>query len=266
MSTTVIIPARHASSRYPGKPLVELTGATGVARSLVERSWRAANEAAGIDRVVVATDDDRIAEHARGFGAEVAMTPESCRNGTERCAAAAFDLGLDATDVVINLQGDAPLTPPWFVEALARAMADPQVQVATPVLRLEADMLQSFKDDRAAGRVGGTTAVFDRQGRALYFSKEVLPYTGRSFAPGEEIPVFHHVGVYAYRPPALSAYIGWPESLLETWEGLEQLRFMENGTPVTCVEVEAKGRAFWELNNPVDVARIEAILKAQGQE
>ena len=266
MGTTVIIPARYASTRYPGKPLVELAGATGVKRSLVERSWRAAKEAAGIDRVVVATDDDRIAEHASAFGAEVAMTPESCRNGTERCAAAAADLGLGDADVVINLQGDAPLTPPWFVEALAQAMADPTVQVATPVLRLEAETLQSFKDDRAAGRVGGTTAVFDRRGRALYFSKEVLPYTGRSFGPEEEIPVFHHVGVYAYRPPALAAYIAWPEGALEKWEGLEQLRFMENGVPVTCVEVQAQGRAFWELNNPVDVARIEAILRAQGQE
>ncbi|WP_112321035.1 3-deoxy-manno-octulosonate cytidylyltransferase [Oceanibium sediminis] len=264
MSVTVVIPARYASTRYPGKPLVELTGATGQARSLIRRSWDAAMEASGVDRVVVATDDSRIAEHATGFGAEVVMTPETCRNGTERCAAALDPLGLGEDAIVVNLQGDAPLTPPWFVEALVDAMAN-GAEVATPVLRLDAPSLASFKDDRAAGRVGGTTAVFDRARRALYFSKEVIPYTGRDFTEDEQIPVFHHVGVYAYRGAALAAYAGWDEGHLERWEGLEQLRFMEHGTPVTCVEVSAKGRAFWELNNPVDVPRIEAILKAQGQ-
>lgn len=265
MTATVVIPARYASTRYPGKPLVELTGATGEARSLIRRSWDAAQEAQGVARVVVATDDDRIADHARGFGAEVVMTPSTCRNGTERCAAALAPLGIGEDDVVVNLQGDAPLTPPWFVEALVGAMADPGTAVATPVLRLDAGGLNGFQEDRQAGRVGGTTAVFDNEGRALYFSKEVLPYTGRHFTEDEEIPVFHHVGVYAYRPAALRAYAGWPEGRLERWEGLEQLRFMENGVAVACVEVEARGSAFWELNNPVDVPRIEAILKAQGR-
>lgn len=264
MSVTVVIPARYASTRYPGKPLVALTGATGQSRSLVRRSWDAALNASGVDRVVIATDDERIAEHARAFGADVVMTPESCRNGTERCAAALSPLGLSDDDVVVNLQGDAPLTPGWFVEALIDAMAGGAV-VATPVLRLEADALAGFREDRAAGRVGGTTAVFARDMTALYFSKEVVPYTGRDFSAGEVIPVFHHVGVYAYRPAALRAYTGWGEGTLEKWEGLEQLRFMENGIPVTCVEVESRGQAFWELNNPVDVPRIEAILKAQGR-
>ncbi len=264
MSLTIVIPTRYASSRYPGKPLADLVGASGQARSLIRRAWDAAVAVPDADRVVVATDDDRIADHARGFGAEVVMTPTTCRNGTERCAAALDPLGLDDDAVVVNLQGDAPLTPPWFVTALAEAMRDHRVQVATPVLRLEADALARFKQDRAAGHVGGTTAVFDQQQRALYFSKEVIPYTGRDLAPGEEIPVFHHVGVYAYRPAALRAYAGWDEGALEQWEGLEQLRFMERGTPVTCVPVDGQGRAFWELNNPVDVPRIEAILKTLG--
>lgn len=261
MAVLIVIPARYASSRYPGKPLVELRGAGGQARSLIRRSWDAAMAVRGIDRVVVATDDDRIAEAARDFGAEVAMTPESCRNGTERCAVVAEGLG--AEDIVVNLQGDAPLTPPWFVEALVAALAgDANRQVATPVLRCDAAALAGFLEDRRNGRVGGTTAVFDRAGRAMYFSKEVLPYTGRPLGAGEEIPVFHHVGVYAYRPAALAAYARWAPGPLETWEGLEQLRFMENGTPVHCVEVEGRGRAFWELNNPSDVGRIEAILTA----
>ena len=259
MAVQIVIPARYASTRYPGKPLVELRGASGAGRSLIRRSWDAAMAVKGVDRVVVATDDARIADAATGFGAEVAMTPTSCRNGTERCAVVAEGLG--AGDIVVNLQGDAPLTPPWFIEALvAELTADETRQVVTPVLRCDAAALDGFLEDRRNGRVGGTTAVFDRAGRAMYFSKEVLPYTGRPLGPDEEIPVFHHVGVYAYRPAALSAYAGWEPGPLETWEGLEQLRFMENGTPVHCVEVEAQGRAFWELNNPSDVERIEAIL------
>ncbi len=263
MAVVIVIPARYASTRYPGKPLVTLRGAGGEARSLIRRSWEAAMAARGVDRVLVATDDDRIAAEARSFGAEVGMTPSSCRNGTERCAVVAA--GLDPDDIVVNLQGDAPLTPPWFVEALVAAMqADQGCAVATPVLRCDLAALEGFLEDRRQGRVGGTTAVFDRAGRAMYFSKEVLPYTGRPLAAGEEIPVFHHVGVYAYRPAALRAYVGWEPGPLETWEGLEQLRFMENGTAVHCVEVEGRGRAFWELNNPADVARIEAILAGLG--
>jgi 3-deoxy-manno-octulosonate cytidylyltransferase (CMP-KDO synthetase) len=262
VSVLLVIPARYASTRYPGKPLAELRGATGKARSLVRRSWDAAREVPGVDRIVVATDDGRIAEAARGFGAEVAMTPESCRNGTERCAAVLETVG--GYDVVVNLQGDAPLTPPWFVAALVEAMREPGRLVATPVLRCDSAALAGFLEDRRNGRVGATTAVFDRSGRALYFSKEVLPYTGRPLGPDETIPVFHHVGVYAYRREALEAYGGWPVGPLETWEGLEQLRFMENGLAVHCVEVEARGRAFWELNNPSDVPRIEAILRELG--
>lgn len=265
MAVLVVIPARYASTRYPGKPLAELVGATGVAKSLIRRSWEAAMTVEGVDRVIVATDDSRIAAAAEGFGAEVAMTPESCRNGTERCAVVADGLGPD-WDIVVNLQGDAPLTPPWFVSALIAAMqAKPAAQVATPVLRTEPAALESFLDDRRHGRVGATTAVFDHAGRALYFSKEVIPYTGRPLGPGEAIPVFHHVGVYAYRRAPLAAYADWPIGPLETWEGLEQLRFLENGVSVDCVEVDARGRAFWELNNPTDVPRIEAILRQIGQ-
>ena len=264
MSVLLVIPARYASTRYPGKPLVELRGATGEARSLVRRSWDAAMAVPGVDRVVIATDDDRIADAAQGFGAEVAMTPDTCRNGTERCAVVARELGA-GHDVVVNLQGDAPLTPPWFVSALIDAMqADATRLVATPVLRCDAAALAGFLEDRRHGRVGATTAVFDRAGRALYFSKEVLPYTGRPLGPAETIPVFHHVGVYAYRHGALAAYPDWPVGPLETWEGLEQLRFMENGVPVHCVAVEGQGRAFWELNNPADVPRLEAIFRDLG--
>jgi 3-deoxy-manno-octulosonate cytidylyltransferase (CMP-KDO synthetase) len=126
--------------------------------------------------------------------------------------------------------------------------------------------MDSFLADRRAERVGATTAVFDANGRALYFSKEVLPYTGRALAAGEICPVFHHVGVYAYRPEALKRYIAMPSGPLERWEGLEQLRFMENGDDVFCVEVDSRGAHFWELNNPEDVARIEHVLAERGVE
>lgn len=257
----VVVPARFASSRYPGKPLAELRGATGVSRSLVRRSWEAAREA-GVGRVVVATDDARIRDHCQAFGAEVVMTSEDHRNGTERCAEAHALLG---GALVVNLQGDAPLTPPWFVRDLVAALrARPDMDVATPVLGMEGAMLQGFLDDRAAGRVGGTTAVFGADKRALYFSKEVVPFTGRPYGPAEPTPVFHHVGAYAYRPRALAAYGSWEPGPLETLEGLEQLRFLENGVPVLCVEVEASGRSFWELNNPEDAPRIEAMMAAMG--
>ena len=263
MTVAIVIPARHASSRFPGKPLALLRGATGEARSLVRRSWDAARAVPGVDRVIVATDDDRIAAHADGFGAEVAMTSPERRNGTERCAEV-LD-GLDpAPDLVVNLQGDAPLTPPDFVTALIAAMAaDAAAQVATPVLRCDAAALANFREDRRAGRVGGTTAVFDRRMRALYFSKEVIPFSDGAPA-GETPPVFHHVGLYAYRPAALAAYRGWAPGPLETLEGLEQLRFLENGAEMLCVEVAARGRVFWELNNPVDVPRIEAAMAEAG--
>jgi 3-deoxy-manno-octulosonate cytidylyltransferase (CMP-KDO synthetase) len=260
MKTLIAIPARYDSTRYPGKPLVTLRGPDGD-KTLIRRSWEAATSVKNIDRVVVATDDERIADHANAFGAEVVMTSSNARNGTERCAEVATKL--PGFDVIVNLQGDAPLTPAWFVEHLVEGLeADPQADIATPVLRCDGRAVAGFLADRRAGRVGGTTAVFGQGGRALYFSKEVIPYTGRDYAPEEATPVFHHVGVYAYRPAALAAYPSWPVGPLETLEGLEQLRFLEQGRPVLCVEVDAMGRQFWELNNPSDVAIIEAMLTA----
>ena len=262
MSVLIAIPARYASTRYPGKPLVSLKGPDGD-KTLIRRSWEAAVAVRGVDRVVVATDDDRIADHAVGFGAEVVMTSTTCQNGTERCAEVATLL--PGYDVVVNLQGDAPLTPAWFVEGLVSGLlADPDADIATPVLRCDGRAVEGFLADRRAGRVGGTTAVFGAGGRALYFSKEVIPYTGKTYGDDELTPVFHHVGVYAYRPAALQAYPGWPVGPLETLEGLEQLRFLENGRKVLCVEVQANGRQFWELNNPSDVPVIEAMMAAMG--
>lgn len=263
MSVLIAIPARFASARYPGKPLVALRGADGVEKTLIRRSWEAAKAVRGADCVVVATDDERIRDHAEGFGAEVVMTSSDCRNGTERCAEVAE--ALPGHDIIVNLQGDAPLTPAWFIEDLVAGLrADPEAEIATPVLRCDGAALNGLLADRRAGRVGGTTAVFGTGGRGLYFSKEVIPFTPTVYKDEEPTPIFHHVGVYAYRPDALRAYPTWPIGPLETLEGLEQLRFLENGRRILCVEVEARGRQFWELNNPEDVPRIEAMLAAMG--
>lgn len=264
MSVALFIPARYASSRFPGKPLAPLRGADGEAKTLIRRSWDAAMRVKGVDFIAVATDDERIAEHARGFGAEVVMTSSAARNGTERCAEA-----LAATpdaEIIVNLQGDAPLTPPWFVEGLIDGLraAPSEIGMATPVLRCDEAALRGFQADRAAGRVGGTTAVMRNDGRAIYFSKEVLPYTEAGWTGAPPV-VWHHVGVYAYRPAALRAYADAPESALEQREGLEQLRFFEMGEDILCVEVDGRGAEFWELNNPEDTARIEGVLAARGE-
>lgn len=264
MTVSILIPARYQSTRFPGKPLAPLKGATGVTKSLIQRSWEAACTVEGVDHIAVATDDDRIAEAVQAFGGNVIMTSSECANGTERCADAVRKMATPP-EIVVNLQGDAPLTPAWFVEALiAHMRKTPDTVVATPVLRCDEEALDGFLTDRKAGRVGATTAVFDRNGRALYFSKEVIPYTDGKLIHDGVCPVFHHVGVYAYRPWALAAYVDMPVGPLETLEGLEQLRFMENGEPVTCVEVEAKGAVFWELNNPSDTPRVEAALARAG--
>lgn len=264
MSVVIVIPARFASSRYPGKPLVELVGADGKKQSLIERSWQAARQVSGVDRIIVATDDERIETAARAFGAEVMMTSSEWRNGTERCAEVAKRLG-DEAEIIVNLQGDAPLTPAWFIEDLIKGLRDDtSAAIATPVLRCDGAALNGFLEDRKAGRVGGTTAVFDRNNHALYFSKEVIPFTPGRYDDADNTPVFHHVGVYAYRPEDLQAYLNMSVEPLEELEGLEQLRFLEHGKKVLCVEVEARNRQFWELNNPEDVPRLEAMMKQMG--
>lgn len=260
-SFAIIIPARYASSRYPGKPLVRLTGATGEARSLIRRSWDCAMAVEGAAGVWVATDDERIAEEVESFGGQVVMTSPDCANGTERCAQAIAKLG-PVADVVVNLQGDAPLSPagviPQLVECLTR---DPGAVMATPAVRASRTVYEHLTSDQAAGRVGGTTVVIDGRGRALYFSKRVLPHLPPEAAALEFPPVHLHLGLYAYRPAALELYAAEPPCALEGLEGLEQLRFLDLGLPISVVSLDPLEWDAIELNNPGDKAVIERILK-----
>lgn len=264
MSVTIIIPARFASSRYPGKPLASVKGADGNAKPLIRRSWEAACRVGGVSRVLIATDDDRIGDAARGFGAEVVMTPSDCSNGTERCAAAMAALDLKS-EIFVNFQGDALLTPPQFVEALIQALVENiELSVATPALSACGDAHRRLVSDQAEGRVGGTTVVTAANDDALYFSKAVIPHIPIEKVGEPNLPIRLHVGVYAYRANALSTYQSAAPSPLETLEGLEQLRFLHLGIPVRVVNVDPAGADIWELNNPVDLAPIERELVRRG--
>ena len=265
MNSVILIPARFQSSRYPGKPLVELKGSGGTAKPLILRSVEAARRVRGISGVFVLTDDERIADACARDGVGVIMTSPECRNGTERCAEA---LGsLYEPDLVINFQGDALLTPPGFVEALIdRMAADADAMVATPAMRLRSDAVRALQSEEAAGRVGGTSVVTDTFGRALYFSKRIIPHLPVGSLSREMSPVRLHVGVYAYRPEALERYVATPVSELETLEGLEQLRFLAAGVSVAVVDVETPPFALRELNNPEDVEPIEQALAEAGLE
>jgi len=265
MNAVILIPARYASSRYPGKPLVELKGASGATKPLIQRSVEAARRVKGVDGVFVVTDDERIADGCAPAKVGVIMTSPECRNGAERCAEALSSL--HEPDLVINFQGDALLTPPGFVEALiARLDSDKDALVATPAMRLRSEEVRALQAEEAAGRVGGTTVVTDDQGHALYFSKRLIPHLPLGALDGEMSPVRLHVGVYAYRPEALERYVATPVSELEVLEGLEQLRFLAAGISIAVVYVETPPFALRELNNPDDVAPIEQALAEAGLE
>jgi 3-deoxy-manno-octulosonate cytidylyltransferase (CMP-KDO synthetase) len=264
--TVILIPARFASSRYPGKPLIGLKGAGGSHKPLIQRSFEAACRVPGIAAVHVVTDDDRIAAAVRGFGGSALMTSEHCRNGTERCAEALDQLDADV-EIVVNFQGDALLTPPGFVTSLIdQLQLSTDSQVASPAMRQRSDEVRKLQLEEAAGRVGGTSVVVDHEGRALYFSKKLIPYLPDGSLDREMSPVRLHIGVYAYRRAALATYVTTPPTELELLEGLEQLRFLVAGVPIDVVEVATPSFTLRELNNPEDVSPIEDALAEAGLE
>ena len=259
----IFLPARYGSRRYPGKPLANLRGAGGEVRSLIRRSWEAALAICDGSRIWVATDDQRIADAARGFGAQVVITPAACRNGTERCAAALDQLG-NIAPLVVNWQGDAPLTPDFAVTGIVAALAnDETAAMATPAMRCSETLYRHLVADQAQGRTGGTTVVFNDADRALYFSKQIIPGVPAGLVDPQR-HIHLHLGVYAYRPAALRAYAASPPTRLEELEGLEQLRFLETGQPVRVVRFDPIGWDCIELNNPSDVPAIERVLAERG--
>lgn len=259
----IVIPARFKSARFPGKPLAQIRGVSGVAKPLIQRSFDTAREVGLGLPIYIATDDSRIADEAEAFGAPVIMTPDSCANGTERVAAALPGLPADV-EVIVNFQGDALLTPPLLVEALINHMlANPACQVATVAVGCSASAYAHLIADQAAGRSGGTTAVVNGQGDAMYFSKRVIPHILPGSAAEAQPPVLMHLGLYAYRRDALLRYAEMSSTQVEELEGLEQLRFLYAGIPVAVVQCDPPAWDAIELNNPSDLAPIEAILASR---
>lgn len=251
LRSLVIIPSREGSVRFPGKPLAPLISRQGITRPLVEWTWRAALRAADPADVVVATDSAQIADAVTAFGGQVVMTSPDALNGTERCAEAYALLGREA-DVVINWQGDNPLVPPSYLAALLASFGDPMVQMVTPFARCDTAMSARLRCDYAEGRIGGTCVTARRDGTAIAFSKAPIPHGAARLNL--------HIGLYAYRPEALAAYAALPVSQLELDEALEQLRLLDAGLPVHLVEVGMPQGGLWEVNNPEDVALVEALL------
>ena len=209
---TVVIPARYASTRFPGKPLADIGGKPMVVR-VCERAAQS-----GAAAVHVATDDERIAEAVRAHGHEAIMTRADHATGTDRIAEAARHLGLADDEVVVNVQGDEPLIPPALIAQVAEALAQrPAASVSTAC--------HPIHDAASMENPNVVKVVLDRQGYALYFSRSRIPYPRN----GQATPCYRHAGIYGYRAGFLAAYAGLQESPLERAESLEQLRVLWHG-------------------------------------
>lgn len=234
MKAIGIIPARYASSRLPGKPLVDIAGHT-----MIEHVYRRTEQAASLDRVLVATDDARIFEAVRAFGGQVVMTSPDHPSGTDRIAEAAWHL--DA-EIVVNVQGDEPLLDPAEIDAVVRPLrADPALVMSTLATPL------ADPSDPNVVKV-----VFDRDGRALYFSRWPIPYyrTGE----GEH---FKHIGLYGYRKEFLLRYASLEPTPLERAEALEQLRVLEHGY---AIHVSISEHDAISVDTPEDLERVRQLF------
>ncbi len=262
MRVAIAIPARYGSTRFPGKPLAKIGGQSMLSR-VVALARDVAESLEGVD-VFVTTEDQRIADHAGEIGVECVMTPDDCPTGSDRVLAA-LKLRGDLPDFVLNLQGDAPFTPPQALKAILEAFkANPEAQVVTPVHRLRWDDLDRLREAKKATPFSGTTAVIDGDGRALWFSKNILPAIRKEDelrGAGELSPVYQHMGLYGYRCDILERFCALPQGVYEKLEGLEQLRMIENGIVVSTVEIALDaGQMQSGIDTPEDLVRAEALL------
>jgi 3-deoxy-manno-octulosonate cytidylyltransferase (CMP-KDO synthetase) len=231
-----IIPARYDSTRLPGKPLLDIGGKT-----LLQRVYGQVSLSGECDRIIVATDDDRIAAHARSFGAEVEMTFRSHRSGTDRCAQVARSLWSD--DIVVNIQGDEPFIDPALIDRLAMAMKqDDWIGICS--------FRAPLTDPAGLCDPNTVKVVSDKNGKALYFSRQSIPYHGKHL----DFPAryFRHIGLYGYRNKVLQEITTLPASPLEQSESLEQLRWLENGFAIHLLTAE---QASPGIDTPEDLER-----------
>lgn len=240
----VVIPARYASTRLPGKPLVSLAG-----KPMIQRVYERAKLAKRADRVVVATDDERIVRAVEGFGGEARMTRSDHRTGTERVAeVAAHEEG----DVFVNVQGDEPLLDPVAVDTAVESLLEEPAAavgtVATPI-KTPADIMDP----------NVVKTVLDFDGNALYFSRAPIPWV-RDTASKIQVRHLKHLGLYVFQRDALLEYPTLPQGELERIEQLEQLRWLENGWKIRVAEVEHDAIS---VDVPEDVARVEKLLASQ---
>lgn len=250
MAFTVIIPARYASSRLPGKPLLDIAG-----KPMIQRVYEQAC-LSDASRVVIATDDARIAECAKGFGAEVCMTSPDHPSGTDRLQETVALLGLHSDEIVVNVQGDEPLIPPVVINQVAANLAAmPQAGIAT--------LSESIEDLDTLLNPNVVKVVSDNAGRALYFSRAPIPWPRNEFnqTPDvfpEGINFQRHIGIYAYRVQLLNDFVTWLPSTLETAECLEQLRAMQNGVQVQIAEAIEKPPTG--VDTEADLTRLRVLL------
>jgi 3-deoxy-manno-octulosonate cytidylyltransferase (CMP-KDO synthetase) len=224
-----IIPARYASTRFPGKPLALINGKT-----MIRRVYEQATQAGHLSYVLIATDDTRIQEHIETFSGEVVMTSTSHRSGTERCLAALEMLmekeqGTETFDVLINIQGDEPYIPPSIIDELAACFKDDEIKIATMIRRITSE--NELLDPNIV------KVVIDKNRRAIYFSRTPVPYL-RGVEQEDWLKVhtfYKHIGMYGYRVDTLSQLVALPPSPLEKAEVLEQLRWIENGFSVQTI-------------------------------
>jgi len=241
-----IIPARYASTRFPGKPLVDIAGKT-----MIQRVYEQASKAESLSTVVVATDDVRIADEVKRFGGEFIFTSSNHQSGTDRCAEVIETL--PGFDIVINIQGDEPFIEPAQIELLASCFTEEKVQLAT--------LIKSIQSQESVYNPNSPKVVIDVNGRAMYFSRSPIPFI-RNGEPGvwaEKHQFYKHIGIYGYRTESLKAITKLPPSSLEIAESLEQLRWIENGfyiqTKVTDLETVA-------IDTPEDLLKLNKLLKA----